>query len=87
MCGISNVRNLFPAPSSLPLPPRYVLPCRTGPTYLISVPDGMLIGTPNSLAVTLLSNGPVRVTAEVKQADTSLVRAEETFTTGELDLA
>ncbi|XP_062325530.1 CD109 antigen-like [Osmerus eperlanus] len=54
----------------------------TGPTYLISVPDGLLIGTPNSLAVTLLSNSPVRVTAEVKQADTSLVKAEETFTTG-----
>lgn len=56
---------------------------RARPSYLISVPDGLHPGTPTPLAVTLLTDTPVRVTAEVAQANASLVRVEDTFPGGD----
>ncbi|CAB1330744.1 unnamed protein product, partial [Coregonus sp. 'balchen'] len=58
-------------------------------TYLISAPSVLRPGTLTSLAVTILTNDPVRVTAELTNGNTSLVQAEGTFrggVTGVLDL-
>ncbi|KAJ7988914.1 hypothetical protein DPEC_G00314120 [Dallia pectoralis] len=56
-------------------------------TYLLSAARLLRPGTPTLLAVTILSNNntllPVRVTAEVTNGNTSLVRAETTFRAGE----
>lgn len=64
----------------------YLLFLSMSAKYLISAPSVLHPGTPTSLAVTILTNDPVRVTAELTNGNTSLVQAESTFTGGDIDL-
>ncbi|XP_029937820.1 CD109 antigen-like [Myripristis murdjan] len=51
--------------------------------YLISGPEVLHAGIPTPLAVTVLTDSPVRVTAEVTHGNTSLVLVEDTFQGGD----
>ncbi|XP_048841043.1 CD109 antigen isoform X2 [Brienomyrus brachyistius] len=56
------------------------------PSYLVSVPRVIRIGTPISLSVTVFTESPVRVTAELFNGITSLRQTEKTFPAGSTGL-